>query len=197
MDFAVLKIASTRHNSRYASATDSMFIVLLVRSTCNPSNRASSAIRAASISKCPSCGVARNRRYPALPTSSLSPAFSLLRRLATVASGATACLSGIETNHVATRLRPRPPVAGDHLLDLDVDLAATRSRNGQRHHRLAIGQHDFPHFGRAALAGAEDVVDAACLEFGDRVGTDHAAIGDHAHVADAEAIAQPGDDRQQ
>src|SRR3954464_9603802 len=31
-------------------------------------------------------------------------------------SGVTACLGGIETDHVATRLYPRPPVAGDHLL---------------------------------------------------------------------------------
>src|SRR5271165_411281 len=41
--------------------------------------------------------------------------------------GVTARLGGIETNHVAARFRPRPPVADDHLLDLDVDLAATRS----------------------------------------------------------------------
>ena len=108
-------------------------------------------------------------------------------------SGVTACLGGIETDHVATRLYPRPPVAGDHLLDLDVDLAAPRARNGQRHHRRAIGQYDLAYFGRAALAGTEDVIDTAGLEFGDRLGTDHAAIGDHAHVADAEAIAQPGE----
>src|SRR3954464_14464969 len=56
-------------------------------------------------------------------------------------SGVPACLGGIETDHVATRLYPRPPVAGDHLLDRDVDLAATRARNGQRHHRRAIGQY--------------------------------------------------------
>ena len=72
-----------------------------------------------------------------------------------------------------------------------------RARNGQRYHRPAIGQHDLAYFGRAALAGAEDVIDAAGLEFGDRLGTDHAAIGDHADVADTKAIAQPGDARQQ
>jgi hypothetical protein len=60
-----------------------------------------------------------------------------------------------------------------------------------------IGQHDLPNFGCASLAGAEDVVDTACLEFGDRVGTDHAAVSDHAHLAYAETIAQPGNDRQQ
>src|SRR5664279_5318553 len=43
-------------------------------------------------------------------------------------SGVTACLGGIETDHVAARLHPRPPVAGDHLLDLDVEFAATRAR---------------------------------------------------------------------
>src|SRR5208283_4298088 len=111
--------------------------------------------------------------------------------------GVTACLGGIETDHVAARLYPRPPVAGDHLLDLDVEFAVPRARNGQRHHRRAIGQHDLAYFGRAALAGAEDVVDAARLEFGHRFSTDHAAIGDHAHAADTEAIAQPADDRQQ
>ena len=33
--------------------------------------------------------------------------------------------------------------------------------------------------------------------FGNRLGTDHASIGDHAHPGDAEALAQTGDDRQQ
>jgi hypothetical protein len=37
-----------------------------------------------------------------------------------------------------------------------------------------------------------DVIDAACLELSDRSSTDYAAVGDHAHVADTEAIAQPG-----
>jgi hypothetical protein len=72
-----------------------------------------------------------------------------------------------------------------------------RARNGQRHHRRAIGQHDLAYFRRAALAGTENVVDIAGLEFGDRFCTDHAAIGNHTHVANTEAVAQPGNDRQQ
>src|SRR5664279_2939400 len=45
-------------------------------------------------------------------------------------SGITACLGAIETDHVATRLGPRPPITDDDLLDLDVELTAARSRDG-------------------------------------------------------------------
>src|ERR1700712_546852 len=52
------------------------------------------------------------------------------------------------------------------------------------------------HYKRSADR-AVGIIDAACLKFGNGLGTDHAAIGDDAHVADPEAIAQPGHDRQQ
>jgi hypothetical protein len=41
-----------------------------------------------------------------------------------------------------------------------MSIALSRARHGQRHHRRAIGQHDRADFGRAARAGAEDVIDA-------------------------------------
>src|SRR6202035_4467609 len=49
----------------------------------------------------------------------------------------------------------------------------------------------------AALARAQDVVDAAHLELGDGLGADHAAVRHDAHAHDAEALTQPIDHRQQ
>ena len=49
----------------------------------------------------------------------------------------------------------------------------------------------------AALAHPEDIEQLARLEFGQRLGADHAAIGDDADLADGEAPAQPVDHRDQ
>jgi hypothetical protein len=67
---------------------------------------------------------------------------------------------------------------------------------GQRHHRLVVGEHDLAHFAVAALAGTEDKFDATHLQLGDRLGTDHPAVGNHAHPGNAKTLAQAPDNRQ-
>ena len=64
-------------------------------------------------------------------------------------------------------------------------------------HRGGVGQHTLADLGIAALARAQDVLDAARVQFGEGAGADHAAIGDDADAADGEALAQPVDHRQQ
>jgi hypothetical protein len=59
------------------------------------------------------------------------------------------------------------PSADDDLLDLDVGELGARAVDGERHHRLLVGKHDIAHFLVAALARAQDVIDAAHLELGD------------------------------
>ena len=49
----------------------------------------------------------------------------------------------------------------------------------------------------APLAHAEDVLQAARLQRGDRLGADHAAIGDDADPTDPEPLAQAVDHRDQ
>jgi hypothetical protein len=68
---------------------------------------------------------------------------------------------------------------------------------GQRHHRLVVGEHDLAHFAVAALAGTEDIFEAARFQFGDRLCTDHPAVSNQAHPGNAEALAQARDNRQQ
>jgi hypothetical protein len=48
-----------------------------------------------------------------------------------------------------------------------------------------------------ALAHAQDVEQAALLQFGRRLGTDEATVGDHAQARDGEAPAQLVDHRNQ
>src|SRR6478672_5761506 len=106
-------------------------------------------------------------------------------------------LLGVEAHDVAARLAPRPPIANHDLLDFDCRFPTARPRYDKRHHRLAVGQHDLAYLGVTAFTRPEDVVDAAPFELSDRLGADHAPIGDHAHPPDAEAFAQARDDRQQ
>src|SRR5271165_2837490 len=73
---------------------------------------------------------------------------------------------------------------------------------------LALGQNEgnegsgivedkFAHQFIRALANAKDVEKPARLQFGDRLGADHAAIGDNANPANGKALAQPVDHRDQ
>ena len=48
-----------------------------------------------------------------------------------------------------------------------------------------------------ALTNAQDIEETARLQFGDRLGADHAAIGDDANPANRKALAQPIDHRDQ
>ena len=106
-------------------------------------------------------------------------------------------LLGVEADDVAARLGGRAPIADGDLLDLEGGLLVAGPRDDQRHHRLAVRQHDLAHLLVGALARAEDVLDATRFQLDDRLVTDHAAIGDHAHPREAEALAQTVDDRQQ
>ena len=106
-------------------------------------------------------------------------------------------LLGVEADDVAPWLCPGIPAADDDLLDLDVGELAAGAIDGKRHHRLLVGKNDVAHLRIRALAGAEDVFDAAYLELGDGLGADHAAVGDDAHAGNAEAPAQPVDHREQ
>ena len=55
----------------------------------------------------------------------------------------------------------------DHdLLDLDIGADATGAGDRQRYHWLVVGQHHVSHLGIGAFTGAEDIVDAARLQFG-------------------------------
>jgi len=61
--------------------------------------------------------------------------------------------------------------------------------------RIVVGEHDPARDRVGALAGAENVFELALFEAGDRIGRDHAAIGDPADAADMEARAQAVDHR--
>ena len=70
--------------------------------------------------------------------------------------GVLAGLFRVAAEHVA------PPAEHD-LLDGEIGLALL-ARDGQRHRHAVIVDHRGAHLGRRALAHAEDVVDALCLE---------------------------------
>src|SRR5271165_1760212 len=106
-------------------------------------------------------------------------------------------LFGVEADYVSARLASWSPVADHHFLDFELGLATARPRNDQRRHRLTIGQNDVAHLTVAAFAGAQDVFEAKRLQLGDRLGTDHPAVSNHAHAGNAEPLAQTGDHRQQ
>ena len=65
----------------------------------------------------------------------------------------------------------------------------------ERHARLGIVEDDLVHLLGGALAHTQDVFEAALLEVGDGLGTDHAAVGHDADPADSKALAQPVDHR--
>ena len=65
----------------------------------------------------------------------------------------------------------------------------------QRHEGSGIVEHELAHQLVGALAHAENVEKPARFEFRDRLGADHAAIGDDADATDGEALAQPIDHR--
>ena len=80
------------------------------------------------------------------------------------------------------------PPRQHHCLSLVVDLLAAFAHH-QRHERRRIVEHELTHQLVGALAHAEDVEQAACLELGQCLGTDQTAVGDHAHPGNGEAPA--------
>ena len=67
----------------------------------------------------------------------------------------------------------------------------------QRHERRRIVEHQLAHQLVRTLAHAQDIQQPPRLQLGHGLGTDHAAVGDHAHARDVEAPAQPVDHRDQ
>ena len=59
----------------------------------------------------------------------------------------------------------------------------------QRYEWCGIIEHELSHQLVGALAHAQDIEQAARLEFGHGLGTDHAAVGDDAHASDGKAPA--------
>ena len=74
------------------------------------------------------------------------------------------CLLMVAANDVA-------PFRQRHCLGLIVDMLTTFAYD-QRYERRRIFQHEILHQLVRALAYAEDIKEAACLEFGQRLGTD-------------------------
>jgi hypothetical protein len=88
------------------------------------------------------------------------------------------------------------PGGQHHRLGLVVGLLATLLHR-QRHERRRIVEYQLAHQLVGTLAHPQDIKEAARLEFGQRLGADHAAVGDDAHAADIETPAQPVDDGDQ
>jgi len=92
-------------------------------------------------------------------------------------------------------------VAADDVADaLDDDLLGEElgfpvlAVHEQGREGFGVVEHHLAHALVGALAHAEDVFEAARFERGDGRPGDHAAIGDHADAANAEAVAQAVDD---
>ena len=84
------------------------------------------------------------------------------------------------------------PPGQSHGLGLVFDVLLALGQN-ERNEGGGIVEHEVAHELVGALANAENVQEPARLEFGDRLGADHAAVGDDAHPADRKALAQPID----
>ena len=69
--------------------------------------------------------------------------------------------------------------------------------DGERYEGCGIREHDLAHQPVGALAGAEDIEEAAGLESSNGLGAHHAAVGDDADAADREPPLQPIDHRKQ
>ena len=79
-----------------------------------------------------------------------------------------------------------------HGLGLVVDLF-TALLHRQRDERRRIVEHQLAHQLVGALPHAQDIQEPPRLQLGHGLGTDHAAVGDHAHARNVEASAQPVD----
>ena len=88
-----------------------------------------------------------------------------------------------------------PPGQG-HGLGLVFDVLVPLCQN-ERNEGSGIVEDEVAHELVRALTNAQDIEETARLEFGNRFGADHAAIGDDANPADAKALAQPIDHRDQ
>ena len=88
------------------------------------------------------------------------------------------------------------PSRQHHCLGLVIDLLATLLHR-QRHERGRIVEHQLAHQLVRALPHAQDIQEPPCLQLGNSLGADHAAVGDHTHARDVKAPAQPIDHRDQ
>ena len=79
-----------------------------------------------------------------------------------------------------------------HGLGLVVDLF-TALPHRQRDERRRIVEHQLAHQLVGALPHAQDIQEPPRRQLGHGLGTDHAAVGDHAHASNVEASAQPVD----
>ena len=84
------------------------------------------------------------------------------------------------------------PPGERHRLGLVVDLLFAFGQK-ERDEGRGIVEHEFAHELVAALAHAQNVEQLAGLQLRDRLGADHAAIGDDADPVDRKALAQPVD----
>src|SRR5271165_2123924 len=81
------------------------------------------------------------------------------------------------------------PPGQRHRLGLVVDVLVPPGQN-ERDEGSGIVEGEFAHELVVTLANPKDVEKPARLEFGNRFGADHAAIGDDANPADGKALAQ-------
>src|SRR5271166_2622371 len=88
-----------------------------------------------------------------------------------------------------------PPGERDGLR-LVVDLAP-RLHQDEGNERRGVAEHEVAHQPVGPLAHAQDIEKLARLKLGDRLGADHAAVGDDTDAVDAEAALQAVDRRDQ
>ena len=86
------------------------------------------------------------------------------------------------------------PPGERHGLGLVVDLAS-RLQQDEGNERRGIAEHEVADQLVGPLAHAQNIEELARLELGDRLGADHAAVGDDADAVDAEAALQAIDRR--
>ena len=122
-----------------------------------------------------------------LPTSALSPLQLFLQRGQDLGAvgGVLPHLLVVAADDVA------PPGERDRL-GLVVDLFFALGQE-ERDERRGVVEHEFTHQLVGALAHAQDVEQFARLQLRDRLGADHAAVGDDADPVDRKAFAQPVD----
>ncbi len=83
-----------------------------------------------------------------------------------------------------------------HRLGLVIDFASGLHQN-EGNERRGIVEDEFAHQLVGSLAHAQNIKQPSRFEFGDRLGADHAAVGDDADAVDAEPALQPIDRRDQ
>jgi hypothetical protein len=137
-------------------------------------------------------GSLRKRRYPLLPTRLLSPFFSCRP------AGGDDCraIGGVLAHLVEVAAHDGAPPGEHDRLGLVVDLAPRLHQN-EGNQRRGIVEDEVAHELVGSLPHPQNIEQSSRFEFGDRLGADHAAVGDDADPIDAKAALQTIDRRDQ